>query len=119
MNKKLVAKELLSVARDLVGETDPMASERLAKMYLQLEKWTIKTMKSRPSSAPISVQLMENLVEVQKRLRGKPQHGREAVEAMIMAMSRLYTVDAPPLKRLWRKYGDEVEDMLYKARILP
>lgn len=119
--KRAVASEVVKVAEGLVESVvDMMAAERIGSLYMALEKWVTQTATSRPPGAPIVTQLLKSLNEVRSRLKGKGSlHGRDAVEAMIQAMSRLFTVDAPPLRRLWRKYGDEVEQMLYKYRILP
>lgn len=120
MDRRKIARELVAVARELTADDDPMARERMGKLYVALHKWATKIITSRPPTAPISAQVMESLNEVDKRLRGKGSlRGQKAVEALIKAMSGLFTVGAPPLKRLWRKYGDPVEEMLYKYRILP
>lgn len=108
-----------TVARDRMSDMDPMAMERIGSMYMEIAKWTTKTAMGRPSTAPIVVQLLESQNKVAERIKGKGGlTGRAAVEAMIHAMSGLYTIDAPPLRRLWRKYGDDVEQMLRDANIL-
>jgi len=117
MTDDKVAEEILSAVR-LIASDDEMSKEKLSKMYLELERWTMRKLKKVPSHAPIAVQILQSLQEVRKRLKGKPASGREAVEAMMKAMSGLYTVDAAPLKRLWRKY-DSAEELLYKYGILP
>jgi len=112
-----IAKSLM--ARDRMSDMDPMAMERIGSMYMEIAKWTTKTAMGRPSTAPIVVQLLESQNKVAERIKGKGGlTGRAAVEAMIHAMSGLYTIDAPPLRRLWRKYGDDVEQMLRDANIL-
>lgn len=111
--------ELLMIAKNLMSDMDPMAMERIGSMYMEITKWTTKTAMGRPSTAPIVVQLLESQNKVAERIKGKGGlTGRAAVEAMIHAMSGLYTIDAPPLRRLWRKYGDDVEQMLRDANIL-
>jgi len=107
-------------AAERLADDDPMAGERIGKLFMALHTWTTKQLERLPPTAPVAAQLLEHLNEVEKRLRGKGSlRGKEAVESMIKAMSRLYTIDAAPLKRLWRKYGDPVEELLYQYRILP
>ena len=99
---------------------DPMEKEKLSKLYIRLHKWATKKILSLPSTAPVAAQIMENVNTVEKRLKGKGNlRGEAAVEAMIKAMAGLFTVEAAPLKGLWRKYGKPVEELLYEYRILP
>jgi len=105
MNDKQVASELVKIVQELA---DPFAGVKLSSLYVKFETWITKEINKRPASAPISVQMMKGMANVRKRLANKMAlTGREAVEALVVAMKKDFTMDAAPIPFLMRKYGSE------------
>ena len=117
MDRKRIAKELLKIAKDLVGqEDDPMAKETVPKLYMKFYTWLTKTVTKLPASAPVAVQMMKGLENVRKKLKGKQGlKGRVAVEAIANAMRRDFTLDAQPLLSLSRKYGQRTISEIFRG----
>jgi len=93
-------------------ETDPMADEKLSKLFMTFHTWATQKGTSLPPGAPVAVQIIDGLGSVTDALRGKMGlTGRPAVEELMKAMSGHFTIDAPPIPKLIRRYGLEVRDM--------
>jgi hypothetical protein len=110
MDNIKVASELVRIAKGLVGsaneQDDPMADERLGSLYTKFHTWATKKGTSLPPGAPVVTQIIKGMTNVGRRVKGKGDlRGREAVQAILDAMSGSFTMDAPPIPMLVRKYG--------------
>jgi GNAT superfamily N-acetyltransferase len=99
-----------AMAIRIADDLDPMAGEKMSKLFTDLHTWVTKTAMGKPSTAPIVVQLLEGLNQVQESLHGKMGlTGSEAVKAFAKAalddFGGPFTVHAGPFTRLWRKYS--------------
>lgn len=114
MHRK-VATELLKLAKTIMAEDDPIANEKLSKLFLQFHKWATKKVTYLPATAPVAVQILKGMDNVKKKLRGKTNlTGRAAVEAIVNALADDFTTDAPPIKRLYKDYHKIVPEIFKK-----
>ena len=100
----------------LIGEgtieeqADPMAKERMPKLYLELERAILKKTENLPGTAPVYAQMIKSLAAVKNRIKNKFNlTGREAVKEFINATKGHFTFSMPPLSRLSRKYRSEIK----------
>jgi len=99
-------KEILRVAKGVMGEDDPMAKEKLSKLFLKFHTWATKLTVTR--TGPIAIQILDGMSEVEKRLKGKTNMtGREAVKEILKAQAGLFVGGSQPMSYLMRKYGRE------------
>jgi hypothetical protein len=85
---------------------DPMAGEKLTSLFLALQSWATRKVTSLPAGAPVALQILDGLNDVETALKGKMGlRGREAVIALLKAMKGCFTMDAPPIPALIRRYG--------------
>ena len=85
---------------------DPMAKEKLSSLFLALHTWATRKATSLPPGAPVVTQILDGLNAVEKALAGKMGlTGRDAVVELLKAMRKHFTMDAPPIPSLIRKYG--------------
>jgi hypothetical protein len=85
---------------------DPMAGEKLTSLFLALQSWATRKVTSLHSGAPVALQILDGLNDVEEALKGKMGlRGREAVIALLKAMKGCFTMDAPPIPALIRRYG--------------
>lgn len=110
MDRIDASRELLRMADGLAG--DPMAGERLSSLYVKFETWATKEATSKPPGSPVATQIIDGMSRVRDKLKGKMGlTGRLAVEALIGAMKRDFTMYAAPIPSLQRRYGREIQTM--------
>ena len=100
---KVVGKSAFTALDETV---DPMAKEKLSSLFLALHTWATRKATSLPPGAPVVTQILDGLNAVEKALAGKMGlTGRDAVVELLKAMRKHFTMDAPPIPSLIRKYG--------------
>ena len=112
MDRIEASKELVKMATDLAG--DPMAGERLSSLFVKFHTWATKEATSKQPGSPVASQIIDGLTNVERKLKGKMNlTGRPAVEALIGAMKKDFTMYAAPIPALQRKYGQEIQTMFH------
>ena len=90
------------------ADSDLMAGERLSSLFMEFHKWATQKATSLPPGAPVATQILDGMNAVEDEVsRYSSATGRQAVILIANAMRRHFTLDATPIRRLWRKYGDD------------
>ncbi len=91
---------------------EDMSKERVSSLFVKLQTWATRKVVSLPASAPVAAQITESLFKLERAVMkpGVAQlTGEDGVRAFVCAAIKSgFTLDAPPLPTLRRKYGDFV-----------
>jgi hypothetical protein len=98
--------DICNVSGHTEAEADPMAGENLTSLFLTLQSWATRKANSLHFGAPVALQILDRLDDVETALKGKMGlRGREAVIALLKAMKGCFTMDAQPIPALIHRYG--------------
>jgi hypothetical protein len=112
MNK--FSEELMVIAESAIAdEFDQMSEERLTRLFMIFHTWATKKATSLSPGAPVATQILDGMLAVEKAIHGK-EHltGSPAVKVLLDAMAGHFTIDAPPVRLLMRKYGTRAIEKL-------